>query len=305
MPPLPNLLVLTVPKTGSTSLYETLANHPDICTSLSKETWFFSDYKNKSINWYKSQFNHYQGETVVCDFASTAMYEKGFSVIIKNTLPNVKILVLLRDPVERCISHYFHEVRVKNESLSLVEALKNEESRILKNSDRYSHIAYKNIGGIYLSRLKELYKNFESNNIYVVSLEEFHDDEEGTLKSVWNFLEISDGENSFSRVNVARKSKNKFVTFLYSIPKILYGKLNNIVHRIGFVPDIFLNKTRVFRASVVRKLKTVYESSYKSVENPDIPLNIRHDLEFFYNKKLKGINGVAQKNIGKYWKWLK
>ena len=167
MYPLPNCLVLTVPKTGSTSLAETMKEHPDICMTLGKETWFFQDYYEQGPEWLREKYSHWNNESIICDFVSTLFYEQGYTKRILDVLDSPKIIILIRDPIERCISHYLHELRRGDENETIEKALELEVSRLNEKPNRYSHFAYRHIGSIYKERIEEI--SFHSScSLYII-----------------------------------------------------------------------------------------------------------------------------------------
>mgnify|MGYP003948379577 CR=1 FL=1 len=94
--PLPNCLVLTVPKTGSTSLSDTMRDHPDICMPLGKETWFFDDFCNHGLEYLHEKYSHWRGEKVICDFVSTLINEEEYTTKIKKHFDSPKLIYLIR-----------------------------------------------------------------------------------------------------------------------------------------------------------------------------------------------------------------
>ncbi len=106
-------VVIGAQKAGTTSMYLYLRNHPDICVSSQKECNFFSDEANyrKGIQWYEGQFDR---PSLVCADVSPD-YTKGDSNAVAARLhgyaPEARLIYILRDPVERLVSHYLHKMR--------------------------------------------------------------------------------------------------------------------------------------------------------------------------------------------------
>ena len=106
-------------RSGTTWVSNCLNDHPEICFSKQKEIFFFNKldrhflklenlrYK-RGINWYKGFFNHCAPGAIKGEFTPTYLFCPYAPRRIKSYFPNVKIVVCLRDPVERAFSQYLH-----------------------------------------------------------------------------------------------------------------------------------------------------------------------------------------------------
>jgi hypothetical protein len=108
---LPNLIVIGAAKCGTTSLHEYLDTHPEISMSREKELHFFVDRKNWSqgLAWYASQFDAdapVRGESSP-GYSAFPLY-RGVPERMAETIPHARLVYLVRDPVERVVSHYSH-----------------------------------------------------------------------------------------------------------------------------------------------------------------------------------------------------
>ena len=122
-------IIAGVNKCGTTSVFRYLADHPDICASSIKETRFFSDVENsqnvKSYQEYLAYFMHCPDDKKCLLEASPDYFSSGAAVAsgIKNMLPDVKIIVLFRDPVRRLISYYRSALVYDNYANALLAGL--------------------------------------------------------------------------------------------------------------------------------------------------------------------------------------
>jgi hypothetical protein len=123
---LPNLIVIGAAKCGTTSLHEYLDEHPQIAMSREKELHFFVDRKNwgRGLPWYEAQFDasaRVRGESSP-GYSAYPLYE-GVAERMAATIPAAKLVYLVRDPVERIVSHYTHRTVNWPEMGTLEEAL--------------------------------------------------------------------------------------------------------------------------------------------------------------------------------------
>jgi len=123
---LPNLIVIGAAKCGTTSLHEYLDDHPEISMSHEKELHFFVDRKNwdRGLQWYEAQFDAsapVRGESSP-GYSAYPLY-RGVAERMARTIPHARLVYLVRDPVERVVSHYTHRTVNWPEMGTLEEAL--------------------------------------------------------------------------------------------------------------------------------------------------------------------------------------
>lgn len=144
--PLPDFLVIGAQRSGTSSLYKYLEQHPCVLSSLRKETEYFSSRWSNGEPWYRAHFPSRRRR-------SLEQRRRGFDVVTFEASPNylfhplaparasalvpaVKLVALLRNPVERALSHHQHEVRAGRETLRFEEALELEDQRLAGEEDR-------------------------------------------------------------------------------------------------------------------------------------------------------------------------
>ena len=131
---LPDYLLIGCQRCGTTSLQAALSQHPSVKSArLMKGVHYFDTAYDRDLNWYRSYFptNAYRRRhdtragrrLVVGECSPYYIFHPLALERIANDLPDIKVVVLFRDPVERAIFHHKHEVRRGNETLGLREAL--------------------------------------------------------------------------------------------------------------------------------------------------------------------------------------
>jgi len=202
---LPDFLIIGAMKSGTTSLYEYLSQHPQIDKPTHKEIYFFStnQYK-KGLQWYKAHFPLKHCKDKLTFEASTDyIFVPNTPKRIHQRLPEVKLILLLRNPVDRAISHYYHEIQRYREHLSISEALEYEDFRLppveslfqhdIKisnyNNNPFIHFSYKS-RGVYVNQIKRFFKYFPHNKIFIVNSEKFYSQTNDVMKQIYQFLEI-------------------------------------------------------------------------------------------------------------------
>ncbi|MEH2347823.1 MAG: sulfotransferase domain-containing protein [Nostoc sp.] len=195
----PNFIIIGTQKGGTTSLYNYLIQHPQIVPSSQKEIHFFDFQYQKGIDWYEAQFASKNSTEFLTGEASPYyIFHPLVPERIKQHYPHIKIIVLLRNPVDRAISHYYHEVRCKIETLCLKEAfaaeltrLTGETEKIISNPDYYSfnHQRYTYLSrGIYIEQLQNWRKYFPIEQFLILESESFYKNPESTVNQTFAFL---------------------------------------------------------------------------------------------------------------------
>jgi len=182
---LPNFLIVGVMKGGTTSLFKYLALHPAVAAPLRKEIKFFDSNYTYGLGWYRAHFPLALGAKkglLTGEASPYYIFHPTAPERIRLALPQAKIIVLLRNPVERAFSHYQHMARLGVEKLSFEEALDQEESRLAGEVEkitadaRYStalHVRYSYVArGRYLEQLKKWYALYPPEQILVLKSED-------------------------------------------------------------------------------------------------------------------------------------
>lgn len=228
---LPNFLIVGAGKSGTTSLYHYLKQHPDICMSENKEPCFFvSDYyKNinpKSINYeniqrrvvfnfseYKELFNSCSTQKLRGESSVDYLYSYEIAIPnIKKYLGDIKIIIILREPVSKAFSNYTHQFEFGNETLSFEDALAIEDERI---KDGYSPATHYATQALYYAQVKAYLDNF--SNVKVCLFDDLKHDNISLAQDIYGFLGVDksfipDDDRTFNKSGVP---KNRLLhTFL-------------------------------------------------------------------------------------------
>jgi len=200
---LPNFLCVGAQKAGTTSLHNILRQHPDIFLPILKEAHFFDTEESyeKGIDWYKDTFFYnYKSEKAVGAITPDYLYfNKVPNRILKHLGNDVKLIFLLRNPVDRAYSHYLMNRRRDGEEITFEEAVRIEIEKIKKNEFNDSRFSY--IGrGLYAKQIKRYLDIFQRKNMYFVMFEEdFIQKREVTIKKLLEFLDV---KNQSLNINI-------------------------------------------------------------------------------------------------------
>ena len=194
---LPNFLIVGAMKAGTSSIYNYLRQHPSIYMSPIKEPHYFS-YDGIKVSrrqittlvdycalFRRAASDHAVGEASTTYLSSTVAAER-----IARYMPNVKLISILRDPVERAYSHYLMNVREGLEpSGGFYQAICDEEMGKVKNF-RFRPAANYLGNGFYYRHLLRYLKLFDRSQIAIYLFEDFANDASSVLRDMFRFLGV-------------------------------------------------------------------------------------------------------------------
>jgi hypothetical protein len=244
---LPNFFVVGAAKSGTTSLYEYLKLHPEVYMAPIKETHHFStDIDNskfrpnyarslnkdltgflsgnmeegifhafvKDWNEYVQLFKKVNGEKAIGEVTNSYLYSKEAAKNIISKFPDAKVIMMLRNPVDRAFSHYLMDLRIGYETANFMTALKKDLARNPKGwgiSNLYIEI------GMYYEQVRRFIEVFPEPQRRIYIFDDFVKNPEAMMKDIFRFLEVSET----TIIDFSRKYNPSF------IPKNkLIGKLN-------------------------------------------------------------------------------
>lgn len=245
--PLPNFLIVGAAKCGTTSLYNYLIKHPNVIEAHNKELYFFDRYYPYGLNYYRANFpiifhKKNSEKLVIGEAAPTYLHHPLTPSRIKKHIPKAKIIILLRNPIERAYSHYQMEVKLGYENLTFEKAIEEEQKRIegeeekmQKNSFYYSYKrqVYSYItSGIYVNQLENWLKLFPKEQILILNTEEFSKNTSKVYSEVLAFLNLSKLTLDFEKYNkgnyseISSETRIKLSEFFEPHNQKLYSLIN-------------------------------------------------------------------------------
>jgi hypothetical protein len=205
---LPDFLIIGTQRGGTTSLYKYLVQHPSLAHALTKELRFFDLHYDRGIDWYRSRFptKRHREQTrrrrgidmVVGEASPDYMFHPHVPTRVSAVLPDVRLIVLLRNPVDRAYSHYWHQAKRGHEDLSFEEAVDREEERLAGELDRMladpRYVSYERhhhsylARGLYAKQLATWFERFPREQLLIERSEDFFADPGSVFHRVQDFL---------------------------------------------------------------------------------------------------------------------
>ena len=283
-----DFFIVGAPKAGTTSLYYYLNEHSDIEMSSQKEPDFFSDEsiqkqkmyygKNRidTIEKYHSLFSEnnfiLRGEASV----SYLFYEDVPRKIISYN-PDAKIIIMLRDPIERAFSHYLMDYSLGLVSVSF-ESIINRQSKH-KNVDLFFQ-QYIELSE-YANQIKRYLEIFSRENIYFIDYDDFKNNTSHVVNNVFKFLEVN---NDFSpylskQYNTYTTPKNMIIRYVYSF--VSFRKI----------------LARILPENLKKKIFSLFFTSYNK---PKLSDETRDFLKQYFANNVNELSELLNKDFTKW-----
>lgn len=210
---IPDFLIVGAQKAGTTSLFHYLNQHPDIFMPSIKEVHYFDLHFQTNFDTYQSYFYQAATEGKVTGEASPYyLFHPCVPTRVKVHLPDVKLIILLRNPVERAFSHFRHSYRKGLETVAdFFDAIALEEERLcgaeealIQNKIQW-HFSFQHHSylsrGYYSRQIDRWLENFQLSQMYFIQSESFFAQPGSVMSRVFEFLEVSDVKMSHFNIH--------------------------------------------------------------------------------------------------------
>lgn len=284
-PLMPNFLIVGAGKSGTTSLYFYLEQHPDIYMPSLKEPEYFAADEGEVINEdglrgqhvrparitrladYQALFRDAQSEKARGEASAVYLYLPEAADRIKASIPDAQILAILRNPVERAYSAFLHQVREGLEDKDFVTALREEPERIAAG---WSSLYHYRAMGYYAEQLRRYYRAFGPDKVHVYLYDDLREDATALAQRIFSVLGV-DGSfvpDSETQHNISGVPKNKLVHQLYSF---LRGTNQSTLKSLG---------KKVLPASLrIRfKIRAIQKMQESNLVKPSLHPDVRKNL---------------------------
>lgn len=213
----PDFMLIGAPKCGTSSLFTYLEQHPDMAPPLQKELHYYSIHYHLGKIFYKANFPMTTDKRPITGEASPSYYwHPHVPMRVKRDMPDVRLVMLMRDPVDRAYSDYWMQVRQKAENMTWEWAVKYEKARVdhyyrhLQDhpyswSNNLSCYAYQ-LRGRYHLHVRRWLDAFPRDQLLFITTEELHNEPQETYDRVCEHVGLDPFEPEFRHYNVHKGS---------------------------------------------------------------------------------------------------
>jgi hypothetical protein len=219
-----DFIIMGTQKGGTTALAQNIGKHPDIFLNMNpdpriSEVHFFDLHWKKGIEWYKKQFDY--SKKIVGDKTPDLMYLHYTFPLIQSVNPYLKIILVLRNPVERAYSAWKMIKKYWDEKRSFEVAVTQELESKLDEENKTFYTSQKQYlqRGLYYKQIKNILKWFPRNNLLVLISEKVKNNMREEYDKVYSFLNLKPFETNYELEFVSNNKSN--------VNKVLYNSLIN------------------------------------------------------------------------------
>ena len=311
---LPRFLIVGGMKCGTTTLHRILSHHPDVFIPEDEShfftiddieqnadfflraasgwpLWDFDQNFDEYLLWYASFFKTAAVGKLIGEDCVSYMYSKNAAQRIASLLPDVKLICMLRDPVLRTYSHYWHLVKTNRAFYSFEDTLQFAPQRILDRS-------------MYVKHLAAFLSHFRRDQIKFVLLDQYIADPQKTVDAVCDFLNIRrclDMNRIPNHVNRALVPRHAGLQLFYNrlVGRIVAGRKYRSFH----LPNADRQNWPVL-ATLNRK---IVEPLLLTDNRPYPPMQseTRYFLEHIFRKENRGLAQLIGIDVETYWPYMR
>jgi hypothetical protein len=294
----PNFIVIGAAKAGTTALHYILDQHPEIFMCPMKEPSFFWAYGRKVDlvgpgaevlkyryvdDWtqYQELFTGASDEKAIGESSVRYISYPHSPELIHRFIPQVKLVAILRNPVERAFSSYTHYLRDGMEPCTdLGEAIQQE---LRGDRQGWTFGLYLN-QGLYHAHLERYLQYFNRRQIHIALYEDMQNDPEAFLRDLFSFLEVDEGfEPDFSqRHNVSGIIRNPFLRWIWTRSNGLRAALRPLL------------------AERVRHMAFEWFMAGQELGKPAFPDDVRNRLRDYYREDILRLQDLLQRNLSRW-----
>ncbi len=275
---IPNLFIVGAPKCGTTSMYEYLKSHPDIFMSEEKEPGYFDFDHNRSDRFSESEYFSFFNTTKAYKFYGEAspmyLYSEEAPQHISKIVPNAKIIIMLRNPVDLIQSMHYQNLRNGVEHISdFKKAYFESDNRkkglnIRRSNQPHKRMIYNELG-LFSKYIQRYEQYFGQDNVHIILFDDLKDEGQEVLAKVFDFLHLPAVSIDTAIHNTSMKNRSNFLHRFVKYPPPAIRKIARIL------------MPAKMRALVFQQFKRMNQVQLKK---PPIPNELREKLvKQFYN----------------------
>ena len=287
-------------KCATSWVYVCLLEHPQICGSIKKELNFFKTERHslvaddldhrrflhkRGIGFYRKYYKNCRKDKIKGEFSVVYMTDKGSPELIKNYFPEVKIIAILRNPVERAYSLFWYA-----KDFMLTEKNENFEKALERNSKPYIE------DGMYYKQLERYLKLFPSNNIGVFIIDDLKDNPIKFIQNIYKFLGVDDNfipPSIYKKNNEAKIVRIKFLRRIFNGISYLSKFLRKI--KLYFIVD-GLRELRF--DELILHIKNNF--NVKKIDKPEIKEETQKKLKLIFKEDVEKLEKLLNRSLNSW-----
>ncbi|MCS4116166.1 sulfotransferase family protein [Salinibacter ruber] len=307
---LPDFIIGGAMKCGTSSMHAILSSREDVfipegevhfftlgdpiqspeTVKFDPERTVFNLNDEKKVEWYRSFFEGADSDQLIGEDSTTYLSSRVAPERIRELLPDVKLIFMLRNPVDRSLSHYRHLVMSGRATKTFEQTLVHDSSNL-------------HLRSFYKPQLERYFRLFLRDQVKVVLFERFVEETQTVIDEVCSYLGFSDSIDLKEVETHANASwYPRWPKTYFAINYLLKGKMDRYRHHWPGDPSEYHTsdisfKERLLRSLLIRlRRRLPKQDSYPSMDD-----SLQERLTRLYARKNRGIGNLVEANVGKYW----
>lgn len=273
---LPNLVYIGPDKAGSTWLFRLLEWHPETYVTPAKDLYFFDRYFDRGLGWYAKQFDPLSQHKVIAEISHDYLYSKDAAKRLSESLPDAKLMVCLREPVDRAFSAYLYLLKHGLYSGDFEAALEDVDE--LRRNGRYG------------SHLAEYLEHVDRQQIIVTVFDDLKNDSQLFADTVLKRIGVS-----------PRELPNELRAKMLAAGKARSLLVAKLVKRGAWIArDLGLSKL-VGRVKGSRAVDRMLYSAFDETERPKPAETTARDLRHYFYEEVRRVDEIFSLDLTKRW----
>ena len=293
---LPTFIIAGAGKSGTTALWNYLKEHPEVCVAQIKEPMFFTRIKgqdrdsaadappvsgtfDKGFTWYKGLFVGSEGKKALGEASTIYMYAKDAPELIKTHVPRVKIIFVLRDPVDRAYSQYWQEKKAGWKLPRFEEMMQQRHPRFKNFVENSS----------YKKNLQRYLDIFPREQILILLSENLKKHAVQTLHKVYDFVSI---QANFTPTNIGKRFNVAAMPRLATLQRLIRATSNyKLKGKVPFPLMEFLKTSKHY----------IVQWNLKPKDYEPLPAHIRGQLVNLFQEDIEFVESLLDVSLD-HWK---
>lgn len=292
---LPNFVIPGFSRAGTTWLYSVLRKHPDIYLPKKKEIGYYDQNSGKGLKWYRRHYDGYCGERYAGDITPIYILRKDIAAKIKADLPDCKIIIILRNPVERLYSVYLRTFREKRLNYTFEELITHENFLHFQEEEYWDCQSCPDFVKLnfqlYFDKVEQYVKVFGRSNVLILYYEDSEVNPAGYIERILDFLKLPSAPFIHQNNLSIHKKENATVD-----PKSL--SLHRLVQGLSKLGRKLNIKYIDFTVDYARD---VYRKIMLDSQNIAVDEESRKKIELYFYEDIVQLSEFVNRDLIKHW----